>query len=284
MAMKVGFIGLGMIGGPMAEQLAEPPFELTVHDAFPAAMARFKGKAHLAASPAELGKRADLVGICVLNDAQVQAVVAGPGGLLETMQKGGVIAVHSTVRSTTVRELAELAAAKGVDLIDAAVSGGPMGAKARNLVCMVGGSAEAIERARPLLKAYCGNIIHAGGTGAGLALKVSNNLVTYIELMSALEGYRLAEALGLDPDMLTSVMKDNGNLTTAMGLYMKYRRDLPGQMGAAGFRKTQLDLANLGEKDLDLALEMAAQFGVRLPTTEAVRKLMRDNILIGLPE
>ena len=280
--MKVGFIGLGMIGGPMAEQLIGPGFETTVHDAFPAPMARFERKAQLAASPAELGRSAQLVGICVHNDAQVTAVVTGPNGLLETLPKGSIIAVHSTVRASTVKSLAEAAAAKGVSLFDAAVSGGPMGARAHSLVCMVGGDADVIERAKPLLKAYCGKIIHAGGLGTGMALKASNNLVTYIELMSALEGYRLAEALGLDPEMLTSVMAENGNLTTAMGQYMKFRKTGPGQLGPEGFRKTQVDLANVGEKDLDLALEMAAQHGIKLPVTDTVRRLMRDIIFEGL--
>ena len=282
--MKVGYIGLGMIGSAMAEQLAEPPFEASYYDVFPAALAKFDGKGHLAASPADVGARADLIGICVLNDKQVEDVVAGSNGLLDTMKKGSLIAVHSTVHASTIQALAEKAAAKGVDLIDAAVSGGPMAARAHNLVCMVGGSAAQLERARPLLKAYCGNIIHAGGTGAGIALKVSNNLVTYIQLMSALEGYRLAQALGLDPEMLTSVMKDNGNLTTAMGQYIKFRLSGPAQMGAQAFRKTQQDLVTLGQKDLDLAIEMAHHIGVSLPTTEAVRTLMQDNILSDLKE
>ena len=282
--MKVGFIGLGTIGGPMAEQLLEPGFETSVYDVSAAAMALFEGKAHRAASPADLGARATLVGICVHNDAQVESVVTGRKGLLETMGKDGIIAVHSTVRTSTVQALAETAAAKGVALIDAAVSGGPIGARARNLVCMVGGDADIVERARPLLKAYSGNIIHAGPVGAGMALKMSNNLVTYIQLMAALEGYRLAEALGLDHEMLTSVMKDNGNLTGSMGLYMKYRRELPGQIGAAAFRKTQLDLANVGEKDVGLALEMGEQHDVYMPTTAEVLKTMRENIFLGLPE
>src|SRR5581483_9886670 len=215
--MKVGYIGLGMIGSAMAEQLAEPPFEASYYDVFPAALSKFGGKGHLATSPADVGAHADLVGICVLNDQQVEEVVAGANGLLNTMKKGSLIAVHSTVHAATIQALAEKAGAKGIDLIDAAVSGGPMAARAHNLVCMVGGSAAQLECARPLLKAYCGNIIHAGPIGMGIALKVSNNLVTYIQLMSALEGYRLAQAMGLDPEMLTSVMKDNGNLTTAMG-------------------------------------------------------------------
>jgi 3-hydroxyisobutyrate dehydrogenase-like beta-hydroxyacid dehydrogenase len=282
--MKVGYIGLGMIGSAMAEQLTEAPFDGSFYDVFPAALSKFDGKGHLATSPADVGARSDLVGICVLNDKQVQEVVAGQNGLLGTMKEGSLIAVHSTVRSSTVKALAEKAAAKGVDLIDAAVSGGPMAARAHKLVCMVGGSADQLERAKPLLKAYCGNIIHAGGIGMGMALKVSNNLVTYIELMSALEGYRLAEALGLDPEMLTSVMKDNGNLTTAMGQYIKFRLSGPAQIGAQAFRKTQQDLVTVGQKDLDLALEMAHQLGVPLPTTEAVRKLMQDNILNGVPE
>jgi len=280
--MKVGFIGLGMIGSAMAEQLVRPGFETSVYDVFPAALAKFDGQAYLACSPADLGKRADLVGICVHNDDQVGAVLTGENGLLETLPKGAIVAVHSTVRASTVQSLAEAAAAKGVSVFDAAVSGGPMGARARNLVCMVGGDAEVIALAKPLLESYSGKIIHAGGLGKGMALKASNNLVTYIELMSALEGYRLAQSLGLDPELLTSVMAENGNLTTAMKLYMQYRKDGPAQIGREGFRKTQVDLANVGEKDLDLALEMAAQMGITLPIAGEVRRRMRDIIFEGL--
>src|SRR5579859_4461816 len=174
--MRVGYIGLGMIGSAMAEQLIAPGMEATVFDVFPKAMAPFEGKARLASSPADLGRAVELVGICVLNDDQVRSVLTGPDGLLQTLAKGSIVAIHSTVRSSTVKELAETAAAKGVHVIDAAVSGGPMAARAKKLVCMVGGDDTILERAKPLLTAYCGNIIHAGGIGMGMALKVSNNL------------------------------------------------------------------------------------------------------------
>jgi 3-hydroxyisobutyrate dehydrogenase len=274
--MKVGFIGLGMIGGAMAEQLVKPGFDTSVYDVFPAALARFEGQAYLAASPADLGRRADLVGICVHNDEQVASVLTGENGLLETLPEGSIVAVHSTVRSSTVQSLAETAAARGVSVFDAAVSGGPMGARAHNLVCMVGGDPDVIARAKPLLESYSGKIIHAGGLGKGMALKASNNLVTYFELLAAVEGYRLAAALGLDQSLLSAVMTENTNLSTAMRLYIQHRTESPAKMGDEAYKKTQTSLAEVAEKDLDLALEMARQTGIKLPTTEAVRKLFRD--------
>lgn len=277
MALKVGYIGLGNIGLPMAERLLAPDFDLTVFDVAQAALSEFGDKVNVARSVADVGRTANLIGICVRDDADVIDVVTE---LLGNM-RSGLIAIHSTVRPSTVITLAGQAAGQGVAVIDAAVTGGPDGARNGRLTCMAGGESAAIEQARPLLSAYCSHIIHAGGVGQGMALKIVNNLVTYVELLAGVEAYRLAAAAGLDPALLSEVMTDNGNLTPAMRAYMSFRANGPAQMGAEAFRGTQEALAMLAGKDLALAAELAAECSVDAPLGIATANLFRDAVLRG---
>lgn len=281
MALRTAFVGLGNIGAPMAHRLAAASPQTMIYDAVPAAMTQFDGTAVAADSLAEIGASADLVGVCVRDDADVHAVIAGADGLLGTM-RGGVIAIHSTVRPSTVVDLADRAADHGVALIDAAVSGGADGAAKGALTAMVGGDADAIARARPLLDAYCSDVIHAGGIGAGMALKLCNNLATYVELSAALEAYRLADALGLDHTLLTSVMTNNGNLTPAMRQFTGFRRIGAEQIGSDAFLATQKALVILGEKDLALASEAAAETGTPVPVAEYVQSHFSQIVMEGL--
>jgi 3-hydroxyisobutyrate dehydrogenase-like beta-hydroxyacid dehydrogenase len=276
--MKVGFIGVGNIGKPMAEQFLQPPFALTVFDVSPAATEPFAGKATVAASPAELGRDVEQVGICVRHDADVTAVVTGPEGLLETMKPNTIIAIHSTVRPATVKTLAETANAKGIHVLDAAVSGGPMGAAARKLVSMVGGSPGNFARVKPMLEAFSGTIIHAGDTGMGMALKLCNNLVTYMQLQAAIEGVGLAIAGGLDEKVLREVMEGNGNLTTAMGQYLDFCATGPDRMGQAGYQAFKDATAGLAEKDLDFAIAFADDVGFPIKGTETIRHIIRAGL------
>lgn len=272
--MRVGFIGVGNIGKPMAEQLAQPPFELTVFDVSATATAPFAGRARVASSPAELGRHADMVGICVRHDADVTAVVTGADGLLQTMKPGTIIAVHSTVRPATVKTLAETAKAKGIHLLDAAVSGGPMGAAAKKLVTMIGGEASQVARLRTMVEAFSGTIIHAGDTGMGMALKLCNNLVTYMQLQAAIEGVGLAIAGGLDEKVLREVMANNGNLTTAMGQYLDFCATGPERMGQEGYMAFKDATAGLAEKDLDFAIAFAEDVGYPVKGTETIRQVI----------
>jgi 3-hydroxyisobutyrate dehydrogenase-like beta-hydroxyacid dehydrogenase len=275
--MKVGFVGVGNIGKPMAEQLAGK-FDLTVFDVSPAATEPFAGKARIAATPAELGRDVEQVGICVRHDADVTAVVAGPDGLLQTMRPDTIIAVHSTVRPATVKTLAETAKAKGIHLLDAAVSGGPMGAAAKKLVTMIGGEAAQVERLKVMVDAFSGTIIHAGGTGMGMALKLCNNLVTYMQLQAAMESVRLAIAGGLDEKLLREVMSNNGNMTTAMGQYLDFCATGPERMGQEAYLAFKDATAGLAEKDLDFALGFAKDVGVELKGTETIRQVTRQSL------
>ncbi len=276
--MKVGFIGVGNIGKPMAEQLAKPPFERTDLAGSTAATEALAGKAKTAAPPAELGREFEQVGSCVGHDADVTAVVAGPDGLLQTMRPDTIIAVHSTVKPATVKTLAETAKAKGVHLLDAGVSGGPMGAAAKKLVTMIGGETAQVERVKAMVEAFSGTIIHAGGTGMGMALKLCNNLVTYMQLEAAIEGVGLAIAGGLDEKVLREVMANNGNLTTSMGQYLDFCATGPARMGQEAYLAYKDATAGLAEKDLDFALGFAKDVGVELKGTENIRQIIREGL------
>jgi 3-hydroxyisobutyrate dehydrogenase len=275
--MRVGFIGLGHIGADMAKSLAAAPFELTVFDVAPGALSRFEGIARLVGSAADVGRHSEIVGVCVRDDVQLRAVLTGPDGLLEGIGKRGIILVHSTVRATTIRELAVVASERGVDLIDAAVSRTVQGQAAARFVCsMVGGDPVIMERARPVLEAFSTAIVHAGPLGAGMVIKACNNLTTFIEYTAAHESFRLAEANGIDPTVLRQVMTANGNLTPSMAAFMNFRATDTTRLGQAEFAQLQTRMGKLCEKDLDVALDLASDSGLRLPATERARALILD--------
>ena len=271
MGLKVGSIGLGNIGRPMADNLMAPAFDLAVFDAVPAAAAHFEGRALIAGSPAEVARHAVLIGICVRDENDVSNVLHGPEGLLENCSPGAVIAVHSTIRPSTIRQIADAALARKVHVVDAPVSRGPAGVHAQKFVCMVGAEEAVFEQVRPLLEGFASDLIHAGtAVGAGMTLKLCNNLTTYIELSAAVEAFRLAEAGGLAPELVRDVMTKAGTLTPSMRQFVEFlaiaRPDIEQY-------RTRLEWTlSLANKDLDFALDLSREFGVTLPMTEMARQ------------
>ncbi len=155
--------------------------------------------AKYAESPAELGAVSDLVCLCVVNDDDVRQVITGKNGVLEGMNEGGIIAVHSTIHPDTCRELAAAARERGVSLVDAPVSGGGMGAAAGTLLVMVGGESDVVERCRPVFSTYGDPVVHLGELGAGLVAKLLNNLLFTANLALAENTLALGAELGVDP-------------------------------------------------------------------------------------
>lgn len=199
MAMRVGFIGLGQMGKPIATNIQAAGFDLMVFDLRSEPLRELERLgAKVARSPREVGAHAEIIGLAVPDDDAVRAVVAGPEGVLELAGPGTVVAVHSTVRPSTVRQLAEHATSRGVILLDAQMSGGSVGARNRTLCFMVGGDAAALERCRPVLEATGAHIFHMGPLGMGAAAKAAQQAVTVINVMAAVEGFRLAETAGVD--------------------------------------------------------------------------------------
>ncbi|HXS86072.1 MAG TPA: NAD(P)-dependent oxidoreductase, partial [Mycobacterium sp.] len=164
--MDVGFIGLGSQGGPMAGRIVDAGFPTTLWARRPASLEPFADTAAtVAGSPAELAAASDLVCLCVVGDADVEQVVTGDNGVLAGLKPGGVIAIHSTVHPKTCHALAERAAAQGVSVIDAPVSGGAPAVAEGRLLVMVGGDDDVVERCRPVFASYAEPIVHLGALG-----------------------------------------------------------------------------------------------------------------------
>lgn len=264
-APTVGYIGLGNMGAPMATRLLERPGTLVVCDARAEATQPFvKAGATAAATPADVAARATVISVTVLDDAQVRDVVAGADGILSTARPGTVIAVHSTISDVTATELAETCQARGVDLVDAPVSGGAPGAQQGRLAVMVGGSDEAFEAVREPFGHFAELVVHAGPVGAGTRMKLARNLLHFVSFTAACEAGRLAEAAGLDIRALGKVVRHTDAITGGAGAIML--RDTTAVLATDDPWFSILShVRNLGEKDLALALDLGYRFDVDLP-------------------
>ena len=275
MSRRVGFIGLGNQGKPIAAHLAPSGFETLVYDIDPKPIAELiQTGARSAKSPQEVGAGADIVGICVPEDRHVQAVTLGENGLLSGMQSGGVIAVHSTILPKTASELAEAAKPRGVTILDACVTGGAARATQKTLTYLVGGSAEALEKARPFLECSAERIIHAGPLGNGAKLKLCINLITYIQWAAAFESHALATAVGLPSEILEEAGLSNGQITPLMQAYLTGVKMPPEVKSSDAMQSLMRGHMNVAEKDLAWALALAKEAGVSLPVGGLVSQLM----------
>ena len=193
--IKVGFIGLGEQGKPLAINVALGGFDLMVHDlrAEPVDELVSRG-ARAARSAREVGAHGDIVEVIVVNDEQLEAVVLGGDGVLAGARPGSTIAIHSTVRPATVRRIGERAAARGVGVLDAPVSGGARGARKRMMCYMVGGEKDALERCRSVFATSAGTIIHMGALGAGMTAKLAHQVILCLNMLAAHEGTKLARS------------------------------------------------------------------------------------------
>ena len=205
--MRVGFIGLGLQGAPMARRIIDAGYATTLWARRPATLETFADTgAKVAASAAELAAASDLVCVCVVNDADVDEVVAGENGILAGLRPGAVIAVHSTVHPDTCRRLAVKAGTRGVRLIDAPVSGGGAAAAEGRLLMMVGGDAAIVDVCRPVFATYADPIVQLGPLGSGQLTKLLNNVLFTANLATAVDALALGQALGVDPHRLAEVI------------------------------------------------------------------------------
>jgi 3-hydroxyisobutyrate dehydrogenase-like beta-hydroxyacid dehydrogenase len=267
--VKVGFIGLGSQGGPMARRIVEGGYETTLWARKPATLEPFADTpAKVAKSPAELAASSDLVCLCVVGDADIEEITGGEDGLLAAMEPGSVIAVHSTVHPDTCRELAKKAGSWDVSVIDAPVSGGGPAAAERRLLVMVGGDADVVERCRPVFETYADPVVHLGDLGSGQTTKLLNNLLFTANLGTAATALSLANALGVSPDRLIEVVsRGSGNsfALNALG-------------GIGGLERLAGVAGTLLQKDVRLIVELAeraaARGGAVLDAADATLDLM----------
>lgn len=271
----VGFVGLGNIGAPIAANLVGWPGGLLVCDVVPAAAEPLvEAGARSLPTPAALARAgAAVISVMVRDDGQVRDVVAGPDGIASTAAPGTVVAIHSTIAADTAPRLAEEVAGAGVVVVDAPVSGGVAAAERADLAVMVGGPEEAVERCRPVFEHFAGLIVHTGPVGSGTRAKVARNLLTYVALAATGEAQRLAEAAGLRLQDLGRVVRHADAIMGGPGMIML--RDTTGPLPPDDwFRPIMEHTRDLGEKDMKLALDLAAELGVSLPLTDvAAREL-----------
>jgi 3-hydroxyisobutyrate dehydrogenase len=278
-AGAVGFVGLGQIGKPMALRLVEWPGGLWVFDVQPEPLEELRAAgAKVATSAAELAANVGLVCVMVRDDEQVRNVF---DQLLIGASKDLLVAVHSTVAPDTAAALAERASPSGVQVVDAPVSGGPVGAADGTLAIMVGGSEEDFERCREPFALMGAKVLHAGPVGAGTQMKLARNLLHFVSFTAATEAQRLAEAAGLDLVALGDVVRHTDAITGGPGAIMHRATTAPLSDDDFWFGVFE-HVRALGEKDLRLALGLASQLGIDVPLAELA--LERLGTGLGLPE
>jgi 3-hydroxyisobutyrate dehydrogenase-like beta-hydroxyacid dehydrogenase len=276
-ALRLGYIGLGSMGAPMAKRLVGWPGGLVVFDVRDEVMAAFAGTGTDAATGVADVATADLISIAVLDDAQVREVVAE---IALRAAPGTVIAIHSTISDDTAVELAELLAPNGIHVIDAPVSGGAGAAEKGELATMVGAPREVYERVKPVFKHWASLVIHAGEPGAGTRMKLARNMLTFTAFAAASEAMTLAEAAGLDLQALGRVVRHTDALTSGPGAIMI--RDTTAELEPGHWLyETFTHTRTLGEKDLNLALALGDSVDVELPLAQiALRNLAAG---LGVP-
>jgi 3-hydroxyisobutyrate dehydrogenase-like beta-hydroxyacid dehydrogenase len=270
MTTRVGFIGLGNIGKPMAINIAKAGFDLMVYDVRAEPIRELTALGAKAARSAdEIGAHGEIIELVVVDDAQVEAALLGEGGVFSGAKRGSIIAIHSTVHPRTVRRLAEQAAAKGLTLIDAEVSGGERGAIAKSLCYMVGGDKAALEKCRPIFATSGASIFHLGDLGSGAITKLAHNLIVYVNMLAASEGMRLAEKAGVDLKAMEQVVHAGAAQSRIADHWSQQRR--LGDTYTSGPK----GLMALIHKDLRLALELGHDLGIPLPSAALTQQLIQ---------
>ena len=272
--MRIGFIGTGTMGQPMLANLVKKRFAVTAFDLVPAALeAAVRLGAERAGSAGEAAANCELVITMLPSSANVEAVYLGSGGIAENAARGRLCVDMSTIDPGTSQRVAARLKERGIRFLDAPVSGGVGGATAGTLAIMVGGDAGDLEEARPALAAMGSNIIHVGDVGAGEVAKLCNNLISGSALIAVAEAFRIAEAFGVDPQILSSVIAKSSGATWVM----EHMHPVPGIVDSAASSRQYAPgfMTDLMAKDLALAVNAAREKRVPLAVAPAAQQLYR---------
>ena len=266
--MKVGFIGVGNMGGPMCRNIIKRSnHQVTVFDLNPAALKTCTDLGGTAAkSVADATKGADVVMTSLPMPRDVEKVAMGDGGILANISKGQTFIDLSTNAPSMVKKIGAAFAARGIAMLDAPVSGGTTGAEAATIAIMVGGDKKVFDDALPVLQSFSANVIHMGGLGIGTVAKLVNNMLSFCNMAALCEGMMLGTTYGLDPEKLLHVIANSSGNSNAFKSLSE--RSLSGDFKAS----FALDLAY---KDLHLALELGDELGVPLPQGSSTHNLQR---------
>ena len=261
--MRIGFVGLGFQGAPLARNIVDAGYALTVYDVRAEPMQDLaRAGAAPAASPAEVAAASDLVIVCVLDDAQVIEVLAGSSGLLTRAAPGMIVAVHSTILPETMIRAAELASAHGVEIVDAPVSGSAKGAIEKTMSYMVGGSSKAIEACLPVFRVSGNSVTVTGDVGTATVAKIAHQLVCCVNMMAVSEGLRLGVAAGVSEKVLLEAF------------HAGFAQSRAGDMWP------ELDLhpraTPIFYKDLKAALSLGHSVGIPLPASALCQQMLAE--------
>jgi 3-hydroxyisobutyrate dehydrogenase len=272
--MKIGFIGTGTMGQPMLANLVKKGFQVVAWDVVPVALeAAAKLGAARAGSIRETAAECDLVITMLPSSANVETAYLGDSGIIEGAEPGRLCVDMSTIDPGTSQRVAARLKERRLRFLDAPVSGGVGGATAGTLAIMVGGAAEDLEEARPALAAMGANIIHVDAVGSGEVAKLCNNLISGSALIAVAEAFRIGEAFGVDPQILTNVIAKSSGATWVM----EHMHPVPGIVdGAASSRQYAPGfMTDLMAKDLGLAVSAAREKRVPVVVAPAAQQLYR---------
>lgn len=263
---RIGFIGLGIMGQAMARNVMQAGYPLVVYNrSRPAIEALGAAGATLAESPKAVAEQTDVVITCVSDSPDVEAVVLGTNGLIEGVRSGMLYIDMSTIAPATSRQIYTALQAKGVDALDAPVSGGDIGAQQGTLSIMVGGDAAAFQRALPILQTMGKNIVHVGDAGAGQVTKACNQIVVALTVQAVAEALTLAKKSGVDPAKVREALL--GGFAQSRVLDVHGQRMLDGNF-QPGFK------LNLFRKDINIVLQTLRELQLPLFGTSQVPALM----------
>ena len=275
--LKIGFIGLGLMGKSIARNILKAGFPLTVHNRSQAAVDELVAEgAQRAASPAEVAAQVDVVFTNLPDTPDVELVVLGENGIISGAHPGLIWIDNSTIKPAAARSLSQRLAEKGVLSLDAPVSGGDVGARNGTLVVMVGGPAEALEQALPVLQAMGKTITHVGATGAGQVAKAANQIMVAAQMVAMGELLVFSQKAGVDPQKVVEAIK--GGAAQCWTLDVKPPRLFAGNR-TPGFK------AAMQAKDLNIIMETAREYGIPLPSAAVDAQLynaMLENGMGGL--
>jgi 3-hydroxyisobutyrate dehydrogenase len=272
--MTVGFVGTGSMGRPMLGNLVAKGFAVVAYDQQPAALeAAVRLGASRGGSSAAVAAQSDLVVTMLPSASHVEAVYLGPEGVLEGIAPGRLCVDMSTIDPLTSRRVAARLQERAVRFIDAPVSGGVAGAEDGTLAIMVGGDAEDLEAARPVLAAMGKHIVHMGAVGAGEVAKLCNNLIAGVATVAVSEAFRIAEGFGVDARVLTDVISNSSGRTWIM----EHGHPVPGIVPRAASSRDYAPgfTVDLMCKDLGLAVNAARELRVPVAVSSAAQQVLR---------
>jgi len=274
--MEVGFVGLGLMGSPMAMHLIKAGLQVAVYNRSPdKAEPHGEAGAVVCESPAELGRRCRVAIICVSDTKAVESVIFSSSGLAEALTPGALIVDHSTISPTATREIARRLGELGIGFLDAPVSGGTKGAVEGTLVAMVGGETADVQRVRSIIEKYAPKIVHVGAVGQGQLIKLCNNLVGSLHVLALAEGFYFARKLGLDLELTHEVIASGA---ASSFIWKNWGGRLVEGDLSPGFK------ISLHHKDVQLVLDECRRVGLKLPGLELAADMYEKALSLGLGE